>query len=62
MCGPRAQRLTELDPETTVTSIDGIGAYDTISRLQQADDTALLLVPIRVLVGRQRGGGPDSTR
>ena len=26
------QGLTELDPETTVTSIDGIGAYDTISR------------------------------
>ena len=44
------QGLTELDPETAVTSIDGIGAYDTISReavlrgLQQADDTALPFV------------------
>ena len=28
------QGLTELDPETTVTSIDGIGAYDTISRVE----------------------------
>ena len=44
------QGLTELDPETTVTSIDGIGAFDTISREavlrgeQQADDTALPFV------------------
>ena len=44
------QGLTELDPETTVTSLDGIGAFDTISReamlrgLQQADDTALPFV------------------
>ena len=44
------QGLTELDPETTVTSINGIGAYDTISReamlrgLQLADDTTLPFV------------------
>ena len=49
MCGPRVPG-TELDPETIVISIDGIGAYDTISReamlrgLQQAEDTALPFV------------------
>ena len=44
------QGLTELDPETTVTSVDCIGAYDTISSeamlrgLRHADDTALFFV------------------
>ena len=26
------QSMTDLDPETTITSIDGVGAYDLISR------------------------------
>ena len=44
------QGLTEFDPETTVTSLDGIGVFDTISReamlrgLRQADDTSLSFV------------------
>ena len=44
------QGFTELDPETTVTSIDRISAYDTISReamlrgFRQAGDTALPFV------------------
>ena len=68
------QGLTELDPETTVNSIDGIGPYDTIDReamlrrLQQADDTALPFVcmffgsPSEHLWEDNEGGGPpDST-
>ena len=59
--------LIELDPETIVTSVDGIGAYDTISReamlrgLQQADDTALPFVcmfhgPHRSVCGKTTRG------
>ena len=44
------QGLTELDPEATVTSIDGVGAFDLISRramlegLRGVDDAGLPFV------------------
>ena len=42
------QTLTELDPQATVVSIDGVGAYDTISR------KAMLEALARMPDGRQR--------
>ena len=51
------QGLTELDPEATVTSIDGVGAFDLISRratlegLRGVDDAVLPLA--RLFYGQQ---------
>ena len=51
------QGLTELDPEATVTSIDGVGAFDLISRramlegLREVDDAVLSFA--RLFYGQQ---------
>ena len=69
------QGLTEIDPRVTVTSIDGLGAYDMISRgamlrgLMNVSGAALsfhshvLRQKFRVLVGDgQRRGAPHPSR
>ena len=45
------QGLTELDPEATITSIDGVGAFDLISRLQRVSAEAVPFA--RMFYGRR---------
>ena len=65
---PMRCKLTELDPESTITSIDGICAFDTMSRKAMLEGLAqvpggsavlpfvrvsnVLFVSIGILVGR----------
>ena len=57
------QALTELDPETTITSIDGISAYETMSRMARSGKGCwrkcrspirafVLFIPVFVPLGR----------
>ena len=65
------QSLTDLNPEVTVTSIDGVGAYDLISRsamlagllrMEGRSDSPFCVhvsqQPIHVFVGRRIGDHP----
>ena len=64
------QTLTELNQETTIISIDGVGAHDLISRnammeglLMEGGDPLfranVLRQPIHIFVGRRDGGHPE---